>query len=154
MSILLHLRETCFLTMLLHSSLKSQRDLYSQPRSSDMSGVLKLSLPQDKGLDRLGNSWNSATPAKTSPSGSTFHSPCLLQYFSGNIWQPGMCWKSQASICTRVYATQKHTHTHPLHSKGTLCYLIKSYSAYKTLYWFLKMKKKSYKRLEITKKTP
>lgn len=53
---------------------------------------------------------------------------------------------------TCVRNTETHTHTHFIQKE--LWYLIKSYSAYKTLYWFLKMKKKSYKRLEITKKTP
>lgn len=44
---------------------------------------------------------------------------------------------------TCVRNTETHTHTHFIQKE--LWYLIKSYSAYKTLYWFLKMKKKATK---------
>lgn len=117
----------CFLTMLLHSSSKTHRDLYSQSRSWDMSVVLKLSLP--RGLDRLCNSFE-LHPTQRTPASDALFALVTCCNFQWDIWQPGICLRkrrlARVHAHTHKYRTHRRTHTFqprgiPLFTYELLC---------------------------------
>lgn len=98
---------TCFLTMVPHSSSESWCDLYSQSWSRDTSGVLKLFLPQDKGLDGLCNSLLRPTP-KTPP----FEALLALVTHCHFQWDIGIWLKKiQTGTCMHIHMCDVDTHS-------------------------------------------